>query len=107
MHAKQIKQLDAQGVQAMPALLPEVKLALQANVAIIDELSKQIDKLEGCLQERVRPSEDQKRPWQRRDAGHHHHAGDGHGEPLCPCGQLQLLLWLRGQQASVQRQEEG
>jgi transposase len=58
MNAKQIKQLDAQGVQAMPALLPEVKLALQANVAIIGELSKQIDKLEGCLHERVRLSEE-------------------------------------------------
>jgi transposase len=58
MNAKQIKRLDAQGVQAMPALLPEVKLALQANVAVIAELGKQIDKLEGCLQERVRLSEE-------------------------------------------------
>ena len=58
MNVKQVKQLDAQSVEAMPALLPEVKLALQANVAVIAELGKQIDKLEGCLHERVRLSEE-------------------------------------------------
>ncbi len=58
MNVKQVKQLDAQSVQAMPGLLPEVKLALQANVAIIGELGKQIDKLECCLHERVRLSEE-------------------------------------------------
>ncbi len=58
MKVAQIKRLDAQGVEAMAALLPEVKLALQANVAVIAELGKQIDKLEGCLHERVRLSEE-------------------------------------------------
>jgi transposase len=58
MNVKQVKQLDAQSVQAMPGLLPEVKLALQANVAIIGELGKQIDMLECCLHERVRLSEE-------------------------------------------------
>jgi transposase len=57
MKVKQIKQLDTQGVEAaMPQLLPEVQLALQANVAVIGELGKQIDKLERCLHERVRSS---------------------------------------------------
>jgi transposase len=58
MNVKQVKQLDAQRVEAMPGLLPEVKLALQANVAVIAELGKQIDKLERCLHERVRLSEE-------------------------------------------------
>jgi transposase len=58
MNVKQVKQLDAQSVEAMPGLLPEVKLALQANVAVIGELGKQIDKLERCLHERVRLSEE-------------------------------------------------
>jgi transposase len=59
MNVKQIKQLDTQSVKAaMPQLLPEVQLALQANVAVIGELGKQIDKLERCLRERMRPSED-------------------------------------------------
>ena len=58
MNVKQVKQLDAQSVEAMPALLPEVKLALQANVAVIAELGKQIDKLERCLHERVRLSKE-------------------------------------------------
>ncbi len=58
MKVAQIKRLDAQGVEAMAALLPEVKLALQVNVAVIAELGKQIDKLEGCLHERVRLSEE-------------------------------------------------
>ena len=57
MNVKQVKQLDAHSVAAMPGLLPEVKLALQANVAVIAELGKQIDKLERCLHERVRLSE--------------------------------------------------
>ena len=57
MKAKEIKRLDAQSVEAMP-LAEEVKLALQANVAIIGELGKQIDKLEGCLHERVRLREE-------------------------------------------------
>jgi transposase len=58
MNVKQVKGLDAQSVEAMPGLLPEVKLALQANVAVIAELGKQIDKLERCLQERVRLREE-------------------------------------------------
>jgi len=59
MNVKQIKRLDTQSVEAaMPELLPEVQLALQANVAVISELGKQIDKLERCLRERMRPSED-------------------------------------------------
>ena len=58
MNVKQVKQLDAQGVEAMAELLPEVKLALQANVAVIAELGKQIDKLERCLHQRVRLSEE-------------------------------------------------
>jgi transposase len=58
MNVKQVKRLDAQSVEAMPGLLPEVKLALQANVAVIAELGKQIDKLERCLQERVRLREE-------------------------------------------------
>ena len=58
MNVKQVKQLDAQSVEAMPALLPEVKLALQANVAVIAELGTQIDKLERCLHERVHLSEE-------------------------------------------------
>jgi transposase len=58
MNVKQIKRLDAHSVEAMAALLPEVKLALQANVAIIAELGNQIDKLERCLHERVRLSEE-------------------------------------------------
>jgi len=57
MNVKQVKQLDAHSVEAMPQLLPEVKLALQANVAVIAELGKQIDKLERCLHQRVRLSE--------------------------------------------------
>jgi transposase len=56
MNVKQVKQLDAYSVEAMPGLLPEVQLALQANVAVIGELGKQIDKLERCLHERVCPS---------------------------------------------------
>jgi transposase len=58
MNVKQVKQLDAQSVEAMAGLLPEVKLALQANVAVIAELGKQIDKLERCLHERVRLREE-------------------------------------------------
>jgi transposase len=58
MNVKQVKQLDAHSVEAMPGLLPEVKLALQANVAVIAELGQQIDKLERCLHERVRLSEE-------------------------------------------------
>jgi len=59
MNVKQIKRLDTQGVEAaMPELLPEVQLALQANVAVIGELGKQIAKLEHCLRERVRPREE-------------------------------------------------
>jgi len=58
MNVKQVKQLDAQDVEAMAELLPEVKLALQANVAVIAELGKQIDKLERCLHQRVRLSEE-------------------------------------------------
>jgi transposase len=53
MKAAQIKRLDAQSVQMMP-LLQEVQLALQANLAVIGTLTQQIDKLEGCLHERVR-----------------------------------------------------
>jgi transposase len=56
MNVKQVKQLDAYSVEAMPGLLPEVQLALRANVAVIGELGKQIDKLERCLHERVCPS---------------------------------------------------
>src|SRR5262245_21157500 len=57
MKVKQIKQLDTQGVEAaMPGLLSEVQLALQANVAVIAELGNQLGKLERCLRERVRPS---------------------------------------------------
>ena len=59
MNVKQVKQLDTQSVEAAtPRLLPEVQLALHANVAVIGELGKQIDKLERCLRERVRPSEE-------------------------------------------------
>lgn len=58
MSVKQVIGLDEQSVEAMPALLPEVKLALQTNVAVIGELSHQIARLERCLHERVRLSED-------------------------------------------------
>ena len=51
MKAEQIKRLDAQSVQTMP-LVQEVKLALQANLAVIGTLTLQIDKLERCLHER-------------------------------------------------------
>jgi len=58
MNVKQVMGLDEQSVEAMPQLLPEVKLALQANVAVIGELSQQIARLERCLHERVRLSQD-------------------------------------------------
>jgi transposase len=57
MKAEQIKRLDAQSVQTMP-LVQEVKLALQANLAVIGTLTQQIDKLERCLHERVRLREE-------------------------------------------------
>jgi transposase len=57
MNANQIKRLEAETVEAM-ALAPEVKLALQANLAVIGTLSTQIDKLERCLHQRVRLREE-------------------------------------------------
>ncbi len=53
MKAEQIKRLEAKGVETMP-FAPEVKLALQANLAVIGTLTQQIDKLERRLHERVR-----------------------------------------------------
>jgi len=58
MNVKQVMGLDEQSVEAMPQLLPEVKLALQTNVAVIGELSHQIARLERCLHERVRLNQD-------------------------------------------------
>jgi len=58
MNVKQVMRLDEQSVEAMPQLLPEVKLALQTNVAVIGELSQRIARLERYLHERVRLSQD-------------------------------------------------
>jgi transposase len=57
MKAEQIKRLEAKTVETMP-LVQEVKLAMQANLAVIGTLTKQIDKLEGCLHKRVRLREE-------------------------------------------------
>jgi len=57
MKAEQIKRLEAKGVEAM-ALAPEVKLAMQANLAVIGTLTQQIDRLERRLHERVRLREE-------------------------------------------------
>ena len=57
MNAEQIKRLEAKGVEAM-GLAPEVKLAMQANLAVIGTLTQQIDRLERRLHERVRLREE-------------------------------------------------
>jgi len=50
-----VKRLTVEAVLAL-GLRPEVDLAVQANVAVIQTLNTQIDKLEARLQERVRPT---------------------------------------------------
>jgi transposase len=48
LSSNRIKRLNAEDVDRM-ALLPEVKLAIKANVAVIATLSAQIKELENCL----------------------------------------------------------
>ena len=57
MSSNQIKQLSAEQVDGF-GFAPDVALALKANLAISDALSKQIELLEKRLQERVRLSQD-------------------------------------------------
>lgn len=53
--SNQVKRLTTEGVDEMPGLLPEVALAIKANVAIVEALTVQIAGLEGWLLDRVRP----------------------------------------------------
>jgi len=54
LSSNQIKRLSAEAVDRM-ALLPEVRLAIKANVAVIETLSTQIEELAKCLRDRVQP----------------------------------------------------
>lgn len=57
LSSNQVKQLSAEAVEAM-RLLPDVKLAIKANVAVIETLTVQIEELEKHLRKRVRPRRD-------------------------------------------------
>ncbi len=52
LSSNRVKQLSAEAVDQM-ALLPEVRLAIKANVAVIATLSAQIKELEKCLHDQV------------------------------------------------------
>ena len=54
LNGNAVKRLKIENVAAL-GLRPDVALAVQSNVAVIQTLSAQIDKLEARLQERVRP----------------------------------------------------
>jgi len=53
--SNEVKRLTVEGVLAL-GLRTDVDLAVQSNVAVIQTLNEQIDKLETRLQERIRPS---------------------------------------------------
>lgn len=86
-------------------------LGLNANVAVMQALQLQIDRLERVLAEHCRTEPDY-RLLKSVDGigegiGHRHPAGDGQHRALCGGRQLRLLLPLCRQHAPVQRQEEG